>query len=224
MSQLQREIARRNMSLPPRVPLQGPFARGAARRRMSKDYTPLTWQSYFDDVVDYNVPDTHDHFRVYLSSFDDLDYANKPLLILLHGGGYSGLSWAVFVKSLLENCYCKVAAIDLRGHGSSSTENDEDLSIQTMSKDVGYIYSLLVNDRMGNDEPAVVLMGHSMGGAVAVHVVANDLVPSVTGLVVIDVVEGTALEALQGMQSVLRCRPKEFPNLAYAIEWRLVLM
>jgi len=40
-----------------------------------------------------------------------------------------------------------------------------------------------------------------------------------TGLIVIDVVEGTALDALQGMQSILRGRPKEFPSLQNAIEW-----
>lgn len=224
MSQLHRDIAKRNMSgLPPRVPMAGPFNRGAARRRVSKDYTPLTWESYFDESVGYTVPGTCDTFRVYLSSFDNTDYGNKPLLLLLHGGGYSGLSWAVFVKSLLENCYCKVAAIDLRGHGSSVTGNDEDLSIETMSTDVGHVYSSLIKDKMSDEEPAVVLMGHSMGGAVAVHVAANcqELQPYTAGLVVIDVVEGTALEALQGMQSVLRCRPKEFPNLANAIEWSL---
>lgn len=231
MSQLHRDIAKRNMAggLPPRVPLAGPsFARGgaAARRRMSKDYTPLPWQSYFDEIVEYKVPDTDDTFRVYLSSFDDSDYGNKPLLVLLHGGGYSGLSWAVFVKSLLETCHCKVAAIDLRGHGASKTDNDEDLSIKTLSTDVGHIYASLLKDKMNNEEPAVILMGHSMGGAVAVHVASNcqEMVPSVLGLVVIDVVEGTALEALQGMQSVLRCRPKEFPNLQHAIEWRFVFI
>lgn len=215
-------MARRNISggFPPRVPVKGVINRGI--RRGLKDYSPLCWQSYFDDIVEFIVPNSNDTFRVYVSSFDDADYANKPLLLLLHGGGYSGLSWAVFVKSLLETCHCKVAAIDLRGHGSSKTDDDEDLSIKTLSTDVGHIYQFLLKEKIGENEPAVVLMGHSMGGAIAVHVAANcpHLVPSVAGLIVIDVVEGTALEALQGMQSVLRCRPKEFPNLANAIEWR----
>ena len=35
----------------------------------------------------------------------------------------------------------------------------------------------------------------------------------------IDVVEGTAMDALSSMQSVLRGRPKTFPSLTYAIEW-----
>ena len=42
-----------------------------------------------------------------------------------------------------------------------------------------------------------------MGGALAA-LVAEAEVPGLAGLVVIDVVEGTALEALAGMQGVLR--------------------
>lgn len=59
----------------------------------------------------------------------------------------------------------------------------------------------------------------SMGGAIAVHTVVNGLIPSISGLVVIDVVEGTALEALSSMQSFLRGRPKVFSSLEQAIEW-----
>ncbi|GFT42906.1 protein phosphatase methylesterase 1, partial [Nephila pilipes] len=58
-----------------------------------------------------------------------------------------------------------------------------------------------------------------MGGAIAVHTVYRDLIPTVIGLVVIDVVEGTALDALQSMQSFLRSRPPSFNNLSTAIEW-----
>lgn len=59
----------------------------------------------------------------------------------------------------------------------------------------------------------------SMGGAIAVHTGARGLIPSLAGLVVIDVVEGTALEALSSMQSFLRGRPKVFNSLEQAIEW-----
>lgn len=64
----------------------------------------------------------------------------------------------------------------------------------------------------------VVLIGHSMGGAVAVR--AAPLIPNLLGLAVIDVVEGTAMEALTSMQSFLRSRPLTFHSIAQAIEWR----
>ena len=58
-----------------------------------------------------------------------------------------------------------------------------------------------------------------MGGAIAVHTAERDLIPSLSGLVVIDVVEGTAMEALSSMQSFLRGRPKVFKSIEHAIEW-----
>lgn len=57
-----------------------------------------------------------------------------------------------------------------------------------------------------------------MGGAVAVHVAP--LIPNLIGVTVIDVVEGTAMEALVSMQSFLRSRPTTFLSISQAIEWR----
>ncbi len=38
--------------------------------------------------------------------------------------------------------------------------------------------------------PKIILVGHSMGGAIAVHVAASGAIKNLAGLVVIDVVEG----------------------------------
>ena len=60
-----------------------------------------------------------------------------------------------------------------------------------------------------------------MGGALAVHTSLTEQVDGLIGLVVVDVVEGTAMDALSSMQGFLRGRPKTFPTLEYAIEWSL---
>ena len=70
-----------------------------------------------------------------------------------------------------------------------------------------------------------------MGGALAVHTAlqnssegdlqddstqgleGNNIIHNLVGVCVIDVVEGTAMEALSSMQSFLRSRPKSFPSL-----------
>lgn len=67
----------------------------------------------------------------------------------------------------------------------------------------------------------VVLVGHSMGGAVAVR--AAEYMENLAALAVIDVVEGTAMDALTSMQSFLRSRPKGFETIAHAIEWWFVI-
>ena len=210
--------------LPPRHPYFS-FTGSGGGKRGPKDYSPLSWKDYFDTYQDIEIPEISSTFRVYQSGFNDekidgnktFKYQDKPLLVLLHGGGYSGLSWATFVKELRELVFVKVAAIDIRGHGSTKTNNDEDLSIETLARDVGLVCQQLITD----EGTRVVLMGHSMGGAIAVRssVLCKELTDYISGLVVIDVVEGTALEALQGMQSFLRGRPSEFPSLENAIEW-----
>lgn len=67
--------------------------------------------------------------------------------------------------------------------------------------------------------PPIMIIGHSMGGAIAVHIASLELVPSLIGIAVIDVVEGTAMEALASMQSFLRSRPQNFKSIQQAIEW-----
>lgn len=42
-----------------------------------------------------------------------------PLLLLLHGGGHSALSWAVFTQAVTKLCTCQVLAFDMRGHGTN---------------------------------------------------------------------------------------------------------
>lgn len=59
------------------------------------DYSPVSWREYFDYMEDVNVgqAESRDVFRVYKAGSDG------PLLVLLHGGGHSALSWAVFTVS-----------------------------------------------------------------------------------------------------------------------------
>lgn len=60
--------------------------------------------------------------------------------------------------------------------------------------------------------PNIILVGHSLGGAIGIHCSNMKLIPSLVGLCVIDVVEGTAMDSLQSMQSFLRSRPSSFKS------------
>ncbi|KAG6797093.1 protein phosphatase methylesterase 1 [Apis mellifera caucasica] len=175
-------------------------SKGFQRKR---DYDPVQWTPYFDHSQDVKIGD--DIFHIYTKGTDG------PTLVLLHGGGYSALTWAEFTKSIMTMIVCKVMAIDLRGHGDTQTSNEEDLSADTLAKDVAAI----VNATTKNNP--VILVGHSMGGAVAVR--AASLITNLCGLGVIDVVEGTAMDALASMQSFLRSRPSSFSSISQAVEW-----
>lgn len=112
--------------------------------------------------------------------------------------------------------HCQCIAIDLRGHGDTIAADEADLSANTLATDVGRLYKKMYE---GQVAPPVLLVGHSMGGAIAVHIAHKQLIETLIGVTVIDVVEGTAMEALASMQSFLRSRPKQFKSVQQAIEW-----
>uniref|UniRef100_A0A8B9CPT4 Protein phosphatase methylesterase 1 n=1 Tax=Anser brachyrhynchus TaxID=132585 RepID=A0A8B9CPT4_9AVES len=151
-----------------------------------RDFSPVLWSQYFESMEDVVVENETDllncsyTFRIYKSG------SEGPVLLLLHGGGHSALSWAVFTSAIISRIQCRIVALDLRGHGETKVRNPEDLSAETMSKDVGNVVEALYGDL----PPPIMLIGHSMGGAIAVHTAVANLVPSLLGLCMIDVVEG----------------------------------
>lgn len=60
-----------------------------------RDYTPASWKKYWDRSEDIALQGG-DVFRVYRRG------TVGPLLLLLHGGGYSALTWSLFAVSF--NC------------------------------------------------------------------------------------------------------------------------
>ncbi|KAG6431939.1 hypothetical protein SASPL_103511 [Salvia splendens] len=163
----------------------------------SQKYAPLDWSNYFDQEDDVHIPDSENVFHFYKAGNEG------PVVLCLHGGGYSGLSFALSAKLIKEKA--RVVALDLRGHGKSYTENDLDLSIETLCNDVVAV----VKTMYGDSPPAIVMVGHSMGGALAVHIAAKKVLPSLAALVVVDVVEGTAMASLMHMQQILSNRMYE---------------
>ncbi|KAM5461544.1 Protein phosphatase methylesterase 1 [Microsporum ferrugineum] len=68
--------------------------------------------------------------------------------------------------------------------------------------------------------PPLILVGHSLGGAVVTNVArGGELGSNVLAYAVLDVVEGSAMDALQSMETYLSTRPSSFPSLASGIEW-----
>lgn len=66
------------------------------KQQRANSYAPKMWDEFFAQKLDVAVDDTHT-FRVYLSAPSKED---GPLLVLLHGGGYSALTWSHLVVSI----------------------------------------------------------------------------------------------------------------------------
>ena len=118
-----------------------------------------------------------------------------------------------------------ILSLDARDHGFTTVvpeQEEPDLSLETLSTD---LLSVIENTKtqMGWKElPPLILIGHSLGGAVVTDVAkSGKLGSAVLGYAVLDVVEGSAIDALQSMQTYLSTRPLGFPSLESGIEWHI---
>ncbi|KAG2372835.1 hypothetical protein C9374_013115 [Naegleria lovaniensis] len=189
---------------------------------------------------------------------------SDTVLVFIHGAGFTSLSWALCIKHLqqfviksggnmqninflrspptpmemgnnniLTNAFddYEYCAIDLRAHGASHTStNDLDLSIETLVDDVTSVLQKVYQGKKRD----FVLIGHSLGGAIAVRVAAKmdkiedeqkkaglqvNSIMTVRGVIVIDMVEGSALSSLPNTKRFLESRPKKFKTMEAAIKW-----
>ena len=100
-----------------------------------------------------------------------------PCVLLLHGGNQSAHSWDLVSLHLSDRYH--VFALDQRGHGDSEWTRDQDYSIEAKAAD-----ALAFIEDQGLGQP--VIMGHSMGGIVTMHLALAH--PGVgRGLVLVDV-------------------------------------
>lgn len=144
----------------------------------------------------------------------------QAVLVCHHGAGYGALSFALLAREVTRLMPdLAIIAIDCRAHGESSGR-EEDLSLRNLVDDLS-----LVIDNLSSHWSAphmLFFVGHSLGGSVIVNLATQGKelsMAQVSGLIVIDIVEETALRALSTMPAVLTERPSSFINLAEAIRW-----
>lgn len=69
----------------------------------------------------------------------------------------------------------------------------------------------------------MVIIGHSLGGSIACRIVDTltnvEKNERISGCIIIDVVEGTAIEALPFMNQIIAERPKHFDSVHNGIKW-----
>ena len=193
-----------------------------------KGLEPLPWNDYFTRELYLNVsrPTERLTYHAYITP----PTAKGPLLVTHHGAGSSGLSFALFaleIRKALPNA--GVLSLDARGHGetvverlgSQPTTDTLDLSLETLSQDLLDVILMTQQKMAWSEVPGLILVGHSLGGAVVTDLVMSGrLGNAVLGYAVLDVVEGSAIDALQSMQSYLATRPTSFPTIPSAIEWQ----
>ncbi|KZZ96051.1 Protein phosphatase methylesterase, eukaryotic [Moelleriella libera RCEF 2490] len=203
------------------TPSQRLFARpqGVARGRTLE---PIPWTTYFERELSLPSSDSPGLvFHAYMTS----PVGKGPLFVMHHGAGSSGLSFAMVSSEIRKRLpSAGILAIDCRGHGlTAGPESSElDLSLPTLATDLFFMIRL-TEERMGwHDTPPIILVGHSLGGAVVTELAfRGSLGSSLLGYAVFDVVEGSAMDALQSMQTYLSTRPGGFASIEDAIDWHI---
>lgn len=99
-----------------------------------------------------------------------------PAVVMIHGWNCRKEDWRAQIEHLKDRH--ELLAIDLPGHGGSPAGDREDWSIPAFAEDVMDILKAVSSD-------AVILMGHSMGGTVALEVAAR-IPERVRGVILVD--------------------------------------
>ncbi|KAL7267026.1 Protein phosphatase methylesterase 1 [Rhizina undulata] len=178
---------------------------------------PLPWNIYFSTSLNLHSPSTSSTHHVYLTPPTN----TGPLFVMHHGAGSSGLSFALLASEIRKLLPAAgVLSLDARGHGETVTPDDNDLRLSTLSSDFVNVLNLVKEQYGWAKMPALILVGHSLGGAIVAEVAKSGaLGTSVLGYAVLDVVEGSAMDALQSMQTYLSTRPAGFSSVSQGIEW-----
>ncbi|KAI9501524.1 Protein phosphatase methylesterase 1 [Coemansia spiralis] len=175
---------------------------------------PLPWSNYFEDKQNVSVGDTH--FNVYSSGMAN---TSGPVFVFHHGAGHSGLTFGLVSQYIYNSdpSHITVVAPDFRGHGDTIGENQDNLSLDRLVDDLAGIVDAMFPDNKRH----IVLVGHSMGGAVVAHAAASKKIRRVLGLALIDIVEGSAMDSLSAIPAFINARPQTFRSVESAIRWHI---
>lgn len=201
-----------------------PWAKLCPRSPDKRTLHQIPWTTYFERelFLKSNLNDTTITQHAFLTS----PVGAGPLFVTHHGAGSSGLSFAALaaeIRKRLPNA--GILSLDARGHGSSTIVPEQeklDLSLDTLSADFISVIEHTKTQMGWKTLPPLLLIGHSLGGAVVTNVAkGGELGNDLLGYAVLDVVEGSAIDALQSMHTYLSTRPLGFPSVESGIEWHI---
>lgn len=144
----------------------------------------------------------------------------SPIFMCHHGAGSSAMTFAKLAEQLHEHDI-GVFMFDSRGHGHSSLLPDA--SLGACVEDFRAVYLTFMEKHPECAKSSIYLLGHSLGGAVLTSFMIryHEVVKNVKGLVMLDIVEETAVKALDSMPRFLEKRPSKFDSVQRAIDWHL---
>ncbi|KAJ9157339.1 Protein phosphatase methylesterase 1 [Pleurostoma richardsiae] len=217
-------------------PSRNLFARPQfAPRGGGRSLEQIPWTTYFERELFLPEPEAEGgDVRITHHAYLTSPVGKGPLFVMHHGAGSSGLSFAVVGSEIRKRLpSAGILSLDARGHGSTTvtrvgadgstkTEDELDLRLETLRKDLLSVIRLTQRQMHWPELPPIILVGHSLGGAVVTDLARSGALGSaLLGYAVLDVVEGSAIDALQSMQTYLSTRPTGFATLQQGIDWHI---
>ncbi len=135
--------------------------------------------------------------------------ADRPTILMLHGGGQNRFSWKNTGQILADRGF-HVIALDARGHGDSDRAPGAQYTIHALANDIAAVLEQI--DRR------VVIIGASMGGLTGIMAAATAGPQRVTGLVLVDVVPRFEHEGTERIRDFMTRHVHGFDNLEQAAD------
>ncbi len=130
-------------------------------------------------------------------------------VVLLHGITGHARVWDYVAERLTPGF--RVLALDQRGHGDSEAPQDADYRIATMADDLAAFADTLRLERFR-------LVGHSMGGRIAIQYAAH-FPTRLERLVIVDVGPDISLSGLKRVRDIMAQAPERIPTEEWAFEY-----
>lgn len=137
---------------------------------------------------------------------------NDPGLVLIHGGAAHAYWWSFIAPQFTATRAARyfVVAVDLSGHGESG--HRDGYSVETWTAEI-----MAVIDHSGM-RPRPTVVGHSMGGHIALQIAAEHG-DSLEGAIIVDTpVRRPDPETLASSNGRMFKRPKTYPDLRTAMD------
>ncbi|ODV77112.1 protein phosphatase methylesterase [Suhomyces tanzawaensis NRRL Y-17324] len=149
---------------------------------------------------------------------------HSTIFVCLHGAGSSALTFAKFAEEVARaEDDVGIFLYDLRGHGDSAKLDD--FGLDSLAKELSAVVDEFVLRHLpaSNELRSIYCVGHSLGGAIMSKYLSDDTYEHrlVKGLILLDIVEETAVRSLVAMPTFIANRPFKFKSLSHAIEWHM---
>ncbi|KAG0053488.1 Conserved oligomeric Golgi complex subunit 2 [Gryganskiella cystojenkinii] len=186
--------------------------------KVSQRYAPLDWKPFFDQKRTVTVPgEEPSEAEITFTVYESLGKTGSPLFVMHHGAGLCAQSFALTAREIkkIVGDEAGVMSYDVRGHGETRSGDEHNMSLDRLARDLKNILTALYGPQL----PEIILVGHSMGGAVVAEAASRGMISNVLGVAVLDIVEGVAIETLANMNGWLERRPNGFRSLDKVIQW-----